>query len=72
MAKLDLIQVENASGFARCRKSGAIININNKEIEGARLRKASRQKQVERLDSLEEEMQDIKMLLLQLIEKTNG
>ena len=72
MNKLNLIPVKNASGLARCRKSGAIININNSEIEAARLRKSSRQEQVERLDNLEEEIQDIKMLLLQLIEKTTG
>jgi hypothetical protein len=69
---LDLIKVENAPGLARCRKSGAIININNSEIEGARARKAQKKKESKRIENLEEELQGIKSLLIQLIEKIDG
>ena len=72
MDKKELIPVANSPGLARCKKSGAIININNTEIEAARKRKALQKQESERLETLEEDVKDIKLLLAQLIEKLNG
>ena len=72
----ELIAVKDEPSFARCPDSGAIININRNEISLAR--EAKRRRQMKRkssadveskVESLENDMRDIKSLLSQLVEK---
>jgi Flp pilus assembly secretin CpaC len=72
--------VKDEPDLGRCPESNAIININTREIHLAREAKRQRQmKEAERkanesvlqskVDSLENDMRDIKSLLSQLVEK---
>ena len=61
------IKVAGHSNLVRDLNSGAILNINKKSIEDARNAKRNRQEREQRLDRLENEMADIKNLLLQLV-----
>ena len=71
-----MIPVDGKPGLARDPNSGAILNINSDEIKAARARKRARkqeelkQKQlVEDVESLKQDMSDIKNLLLTIKEK---
>ena len=71
-----MIPVEGKPGLARDPNSGAILNINSDEIKAARARKRARkqeelkQKQlVEDVETLKQDMSDIKNLLLTIKEK---
>ena len=70
------VKVDNHSGLIRDKKSGAIININKSEAEKARRLKAQRLSRKEQeaqlrddVDNLKSEMNDIKSLLTQIVEK---
>jgi|MDSY01.2.fsa_nt_gb hypothetical protein len=71
-----MIKVEGHSNLRRDPKSGAIININKDELSSARSRKIQ-QKRKEREDkqlkadveTLQNEISDIKQLLTQIVEK---
>lgn len=71
-----LIAVKDEPSFARDPESGAIININRNEINLAREQKKRRQMKRKssadiesKVNSLENDMRDIKSLLSQLVEK---
>lgn len=70
------IRVENYPGLVMDAESGAILNINTKEIEAAKKRKAHRKQQLENQENLrtevselKSEMNAIKELLTKLVEK---
>jgi len=78
--KRKLIGVKDEPDLGRCPESNAIININTREIHLAREAKRQRklkaaEKQAKesvlqsKVDSLENDMRDIKSLLSQLVEK---
>lgn len=67
-----LISVEGHPGLARDPVSGAIININKNEIQQARSRKLSLKEKEKRFDKLEEDVSEIKLLLMKLLEEKNG
>lgn len=76
MKKQKLIQVKETPGLARDKQSGAIININKKEISLAKERKLVRQAQKEEHEQLKAEVEALKLgqqqildLLTKLIEK---
>jgi len=71
-----MIPVEGRPGLARDPRSGAILNINSAEIRAAKARKIAmaqeeeRKKQlIEDVETLKEDMSDIKELLLTIKEK---
>ena len=71
-----MIPVEGRPGLARDPRSGAILNINKAEIRAAKARKIAmaqeeeRKKQlIEDVETLKEDMSDIKELLLTIKEK---
>jgi hypothetical protein len=73
---VDLIKVDGHTGLGRDSKTGAIININRKEVETARERKKKRleskrnqEKLAAQVDSLENEVADIKDMLTKILEK---
>jgi len=67
-----LIRVEGHPGLARDPVSGAIVNINKSEIERARKRKAAARENSKRIDKLEQDIGEIKSILLQMLEEKNG
>lgn len=70
----DYIPVEGNTSLARDVKTGAIININNDEMEQARLRKELRRQKRDELDELksqvkkiDDDLSEIKELLNRLV-----
>jgi len=68
--------IEGQNDFVRDTNTGAILNINKQEIQAARERKKLlkeqhlKEKQLEEdVQSLKDEMSDIKSLLSQIVEK---
>ena len=73
---MDLLKVDGHTGIGRDTRTGAIININKKEVETARERKKKRleakeehSKLIAQVDSLENEVSDIKDMLTKILEK---
>lgn len=73
------LNVKGNPGLVRDKASGAIVNINNNEMQQARKRKKAWQKEKERnenlsreVDSLKQDMSEIKTLLRNILEVTNG
>ena len=71
-----MIPVEGKPGWARDPKSGAVLNINSSEIAAARARKIMMQKEEEKkkqmaedVETLKQDMSDIKALLQTITEK---
>ena len=69
---MDYIPVDTHSNLVRCTKSGAILNINTNEIENARNRKALKKLQEKRIDNIENDINLIKSMLAQIVEKLDG
>lgn len=73
------MQVKGENGLVRDPNSGAILNINSTEIQQARKRKKLWREQQEKailleseVSSLKEEITEIKGMLKQILEVTNG
>lgn len=73
---MELIRVDGHTGLARDTTTGAIVNINRREVEAARERKLKRldakRKETELVDqvaNLENEVADIKDMLTKILEK---
>lgn len=71
-----MIPVEGRPGLVRDPRSGAILNINSTEIQAARARKIAMKKEKKRqrkvyedVETLKQDMADIKELLLTIKEK---
>jgi len=72
-------RVDGNPNLVRDKVSGAILNINNNEIKRARGRKKLWQEEKEKtetltsdVDSLKQDVQEIKNLLRQILEVSNG
>lgn len=73
------LQVKGFSGLVRDKGSGAILNVNENEIAQAIESKQNRRKKAENLKNLENDVNtlksdvnEIKGLLLKMIEEKNG
>lgn len=73
---MKLIPVDGKPDLARDPNTGAIVNINTNEMRAARERKKKRKMQQAEfqqlrndVDSLKDDMNDIKVLLTKLVEK---
>jgi len=71
--------VKDSPGLVRDKNTGAILNINNNEIRQARKRKKVWQEEKEKTEKLSQEVNDlkndiseIKSILKQVLEVTNG
>ena len=64
--------VKNQPDLVKDPRSGAVININKREMELARHRKKVRANEKERVNKIESELIEIKNLLEKLIGKTDG
>lgn len=69
MSRVRYIKVEGSSDLARDVNSGAIININRKEINTAREAKMKRKSRDREFETLQQEVNEIKELLTKLVEK---
>ena len=76
MMDKDLVKVDGVAGLYKDPAKNAFINMNKTEIQQARERKKLRRKKKEeeiamkeRIDSMEEDISDIKSMLRQLLEK---
>lgn len=65
-------KVDLDPNLARDMTSGAVVNINTKEIQRQKRLLEERRAEKQQLARLQSEMSDIKMLLQQLIEKNNN
>lgn len=63
------LSVEGHPNLHRDIKSGAIVNTNTEEYESYMKSYRMRQQQSQRLDRVEDELNEIKLLLTQLIDK---
>tara|TARA_B100000282_G_C31546479_1_gene405430 strand:+ start:242 stop:451 length:210 start_codon:yes stop_codon:yes gene_type:complete len=66
------IKVDGHQGFVKDTTTGAILNINNNEIEAAKRRKALRLQEKQDIENLKTEVSDIKSMLTKIIEKLDG
>ena len=64
--------IEGHSGYVKDKRTGAVLNTNNEEIEAAKKRKADRLNKDKELVDLKNEVSDIKKMLTQIVEKLNG
>jgi hypothetical protein len=64
-----LAKADNAPGFARDMNSGAIININRSEIAQAREAKRLRKQKELEFEQLKTDVDDIKRMLTEIVEK---
>lgn len=64
-------RIEGHWGYVK-DENGAILNTNKEEIEAAQRRKAERKKQENEIYELKNEVDDIKKMLTQIVEKLNG
>lgn len=67
-----LLPVEEHPMLRKSKTTGAVINVNSDEISAARERKRRLHEDKERIAGLENDVSEIKQLLLQLIGKENG
>lgn len=68
---MSILPVKNYPNLVKDTRTGAVINVNKKEMEKARERKAARLADKERLANLESDLNQIKKLLEKLIENQN-
>lgn len=75
----ELLRVDGHTGLARDPRSGAVLNINKTEAKRARdIKKMRIEKEKqdtklrEEVNELKSDVQDIKSMLSQLVEKLNG
>tara|TARA_B100000424_G_C22476090_1_gene278626 strand:+ start:255 stop:467 length:213 start_codon:yes stop_codon:yes gene_type:complete len=64
--------IEGHSGYVKDKRTGAVLNTNNEEIEAAKKRKADRLNKDKEIADLKNEVSDIKKMLTQIVEKLNG
>jgi len=66
---MKLIKTDNAPGYARDANTGAVLNINTSEIEQAKVAKMRRRQKESELKDLRKDVDDIKAMLTQIVEK---
>lgn len=68
---MSVVKIPGQENMYRDMTTGAVLYDNKLAIENGRKIKANRKLEKQRLENLENEVQEIKMLLKQLIEKGN-
>lgn len=69
---MKLTRVEGYPHLARDKISGAIVNINRSEIDRAKKIKTTSQENQRRIDKIEEDIGEIKSILLKMLEEKHG
>ncbi len=65
-------KIQGETSFVRDNNTGAIININSNAIQAARARKKANKEKAEEIETMKKDIQDIKTLLSNIVEKLNG
>lgn len=68
----EYIKVEGHSSLMRDSESSAIVSTDTNAWSLYKLRKENYKKQVEEINNIKSDMNDIKQILNQLVEKING
>lgn len=66
------VKVEGSPSLVRDKDSYAILNTDSVEIQKAKLRKQKKNEQKAEMDGLKKDVDDIKNMLSQIVEKLNG
>lgn len=66
------VKVEGNVGLVRDNVTNAIINTDSEKIRQAKAIKQARKKQVNEIEDLKRDVNDIKSMLSQIVEKLNG
>jgi hypothetical protein len=66
---MKVIRSDNAPGFGRDPETGAVININTSAVNTAKKAKENRNRQKQEIEQLKQDVNDIKSMLTQIIEK---
>tara|TARA_B100000214_G_scaffold279175_1_gene208957 strand:- start:3809 stop:4030 length:222 start_codon:yes stop_codon:yes gene_type:complete len=66
------LKIEGHEGYVKNPNDGVVLNVNTEEIQAAKKRKALRKQQEEDINSLKNEVSDIKNMLSKIIEKIDG
>jgi len=66
------VNVDGFPGLVRSKASGAIININTDEMKNARVRKQKALKAKQEMESLKNEVTELRDLVTQLLEERHG
>tara|TARA_B100000029_G_C17164670_1_gene810937 strand:- start:126 stop:335 length:210 start_codon:yes stop_codon:yes gene_type:complete len=65
-------KIQGESSFVRDNNTGAVININSNAIQAARARKKANKEKAEEIETMKKDIQDIKTLLSNIVEKLDG
>lgn len=68
----NLIKVAGHSNLVKDEFSGAILNTNQNEINQARLRKLNSKRKEEELQSMKDDISDLKVMIKSLIERIDN
>jgi hypothetical protein len=66
------VKVEGNVGLVRDNVTHAIINTDSEKIRQAKAIKQARKKQVNEIEDLKRDVNDIKLMLNQIVDKLNG
>jgi len=69
---MNYLKVADEQNLIRDAESYAILNTDKAAIESAKERKARLKKEKQELDTLKNDVNDIKILLNQIVDKLNG
>lgn len=67
--KKNLIQVEGSNDYRRDPTTGAILNVNRSRIEMERAAADKKKKEREEIDTLKQDVNEIKLMLSKIAEK---
>ena len=66
------LKIEGHEGYVKNPNNGVVLNVNSEEIKASRKKKALRKQQEEDINNLKNDVSDIKQLLGEILERTNG
>ena len=66
---MDYLEVEGHPGLVRDKRTGAILNTNEQEVEAARARKKAWKEKQKEFDELKNNVSELKDMMKQILEK---
>ena len=66
---MDYLEVEGHPGLVRDKRTGAILNTNEQEVEAARARKKAWKEKQKEFDELKNDVSELKDRMKQILEK---
>ena len=66
---MDYLEVEGHPGLIRDKRTGAILNTNEQEVEAARARKKAWKEKQKEFDELKNDVSELKDMMKQILEK---